>query len=66
MTAEKIALSIEEAAQASSVGHSTIYDEIRARRLRAPKVGRRTIIAVGDLRAWLTAKPDAPVGQPLS
>lgn len=56
MAIDKLAYSIDEAAQASSVGRSLLYDEIRARRLRATKVGRRTIIAVDDLRAWLTAK----------
>lgn len=63
MQVEKLAYSIEEAAQAASLGRSSIYEEIRASRLRATKVGRRTIIAVDDLRAWLAAMPAAKTQQ---
>ncbi len=66
MQVEKIAYSIEEAAQAASLGRSSIYEEIRAHRLRAVKVGRRTIIAADDLRAWLVAMSKTQAEQPHS
>ena len=56
MTMEKIGYSIEEAVQASSVGRSLIYEEIRAGNLRAIKIGRRTVILADDLKAWLLSK----------
>jgi excisionase family DNA binding protein len=53
---EKIGYSIPEAVQASSVGRSSIYEEIRAGNLRAIKIGRRTVILADDLKAWLLSK----------
>jgi excisionase family DNA binding protein len=56
MTMEKIGYSIEEAVQASSIGRSLIYEEIRAGNLRATKIGRRTVILADDLKVWLLSK----------
>jgi excisionase family DNA binding protein len=53
---EKIGYSIPEAVQASSVGRSSIYEEIRAGNLRATKIGRRTVILADDLKVWLLSK----------
>lgn len=52
-----LAFSIETAAQVASVGRSSIYEELKAGRLKAKKVGRRTVILADDLRAWLEAMP---------
>jgi len=49
----RVAYRPEEAAAAVGVGRTTIFEEIRAGRLRARKVGRATIIADTDLREWV-------------
>ncbi|QCO04236.1 helix-turn-helix domain-containing protein [Azospirillum argentinense] len=56
MAVEKIGYSVEEAVAASSVGRSLLYEEIRAGKLRATKIGRRTVILADDLKAWLSAR----------
>lgn len=47
----KIAYSIREACQASSLGRTTLYNHIAAGRLRAVRVGGRTIIPAEALHA---------------
>ena len=47
----KLAYSITEACAASSLGKTTIYAHITAGRLRAIRVGGRTLIPVDSLRA---------------
>ena len=49
----KFAYSIAEVAQLTSLGRTTIYEEIRSQRLRTTMVGRRRIITAQALREWL-------------
>ncbi len=49
----KIAYSIKEACQRVGIGRSSAYAEIKAGRLKIVKCGRRTLIRVADLDAWL-------------
>ena len=51
-----LAVSIPEAARLGGVGRSTIYSEISKGNLKIRKVGRRTIVAMDDLREWLASK----------
>lgn len=53
---EPLAVAIPEAARLSGCGRSTLYSEIKSGNLKIRKVGRRTIIALDDLRAWLASK----------
>ena len=53
---EPLAVPIVEAARLGGVGRSTIYSEISKGNLIVRKVGRRTIVAMDDLRAWLDSK----------
>jgi excisionase family DNA binding protein len=55
----KLAYTIEQAAEAAGVGRSTIYEEIRDKRLTARKLRRRTIITGDDLLTWLQSLPKA-------
>jgi excisionase family DNA binding protein len=57
----KIAYGINEVAELTSLGRSTIYEEIRAKRLKAIKVRRRRIVTFEALTAWLQ---DRPLGSP--
>jgi excisionase family DNA binding protein len=50
----KLAYSIAEACEASSLGRTTIYSHIAAGRLRVRRVGGRTIIPAENLRAFIT------------
>src|SRR3546814_11969172 len=49
----KIGYSIREACQASSLGRTTLYNHISAGRLRAVRVGGRTIISAAALHALI-------------
>ena len=49
----KLAYSVAEFCEATSLGRSLVYEEIRQGRLRATKIGTRTIILKEDGLAWL-------------
>jgi hypothetical protein len=49
--------SLGEFARQNDIGLSTVRGEIRAGRLAARKIGRRTIIAAEDARAWQEQLP---------
>ncbi len=52
-----LAHTIEGSALQAKCGRTTIYEEIRRGRLKARKIGRRTIILDEDLRRWLGTLP---------
>lgn len=52
----KIAYSIKEACKASSLSRTTIYSHIAAGRLRATRIGGRTIIPANSLHALIAGK----------
>jgi excisionase family DNA binding protein len=52
-----LAVCVEEAARRAGVGRGFLYQQISQGRLRARKAGRRTLIALTDLAAWLEALP---------
>lgn len=52
----KIGYSIREACQTSSLGRTTIYNHIAAGRLRAVRVGGRTIIPAEALHALISGE----------
>jgi excisionase family DNA binding protein len=53
----KRALGVAEAAKAAGVGRTTLFEAIRKGAIPARKVGRRTIITIVDLDAWLDSLP---------
>lgn len=53
---EPLAVPVPEAARLAGCGRSTLYAEIKSGNLKIRKVGRRTIIAMADLREWLASK----------
>lgn len=52
----RLAFGISDACEATGLGRSFIYEEIKAGRLLCFKAGSRTLIAAEDLRAWLDAR----------
>jgi excisionase family DNA binding protein len=57
----KLAVSVREAAQLLSVSARTIQLYIAARRLPARKIGRRTVVPMRALEAFLRADQPSPV-----
>ena len=49
----RLSYGIKQAVDATSVGRSLLYAEIKAGKLKCFKVGSRTLIAADDLTAWL-------------
>jgi excisionase family DNA binding protein len=54
---EPAAYSPDRCAEAYDVGRTLIYQEIASGRLRARKLGRRTIITRADADAWIKSLP---------
>jgi len=54
-----LAYSPEEAAKASSLGRTKIFQAISQKRLEAKKDGARTIILAADLETYLKSLPSA-------
>ena len=52
----KIAYSIKEACMASSLGRTTLYAHIAANRLRAVRIGGRTVIPAESLHALISGE----------
>ena len=52
----KLAYSINEACHASTLGRTTIYAHIAAGRLKAVRIGGRTVIPAESLRALLSGE----------
>ena len=53
-----VASSVPDTADDVGVGRSRLYDEIAAGRLKARKVGARTIILHSDRDEWLASLPE--------
>ncbi len=60
-TQEKIALRINETVAVSGLSRSTIYELLKAGKLRAVKIGGRRLILRESLQALLEANANRPV-----
>jgi len=60
---QKPALSIAEFCEAVSIGRTRAYVEIKSGRLRVLKVGRRSLITVKEMHAWLQRLALGPQGE---
>lgn len=56
-------LQIPEAVQVSGLSRSRIYEALRKQELRAIKAGRRTLIPVTELEAYLASLPAYGAGE---
>jgi excisionase family DNA binding protein len=57
MAEHRISYNVHEAAKAAGIGLTKLREEIRANRLVARKLGKRTLINVEDLNAWAANLP---------
>lgn len=58
---EKQALTCREVCRLTGLGRTKVNEEMREGRLRARKVGSRTLILAEDLDAWLESLPSRPI-----
>lgn len=54
VTSLKLAFTIGEACAATTLGRTTLYSHIKAGRLKAVRVGGRTVIPVESLRSLVS------------
>ena len=54
---ERIAYSVDEAAESVGIGLTKLREEIREGRLVARKVGKRTVVTSADLAEWAVQLP---------
>ena len=62
--ADRLAVSPAEAARLAGVGRTTIYEAIGSGALRSLKIGKRRLILIVSLRAWLETAQQAWSGSP--
>ena len=55
---QRVSYGMNEAAETAGIGLTKLREEIAAKRLRARKLGSRTIITRDDLVAWAAQLPD--------
>lgn len=58
MVMDRLAYSVEEAAQALGVSRPTVYTLMKRDDFPAFKVGGRTLISAEGLRAWVAAQAE--------
>jgi excisionase family DNA binding protein len=60
LTSNRLAWPIDEFADALGIGRSKLYAEIRAGKLKAKKLGSRTLITATEAHAYIDSLPDMP------
>lgn len=55
---DKVAYSIAEVLQATSLGRTRVYEAIKAGKIKTRKFGGRRIVLAEDLRAFLKSLPE--------
>jgi len=51
----RLSVSVAEAAETLGLSKATVWDEIKKGRLKVARVGRRVLVPVSSMRAWLAA-----------
>lgn len=55
---EKLFVRVAEAMKMMGLGHTALYNEINASRIKVRKAGRKTLIAVSDIHEWFRNLPE--------
>ena len=55
----KGAMGVNEFLNWASIGRTKLYQEINEKRLKARKIGSKTVITASDAEAWLKALPES-------
>jgi excisionase family DNA binding protein len=58
-----LALSVKAFCKKANIGHDKFYDEVRKGRLRARKLGARTLIPLSEAERWLDSLPILETGK---
>ncbi len=56
---QDLALTVQEAVQATRVGRTTLYQAISDGELRVVRIGRRIVVPVASLNEWLERRTTA-------
>lgn len=51
------AMSVDEFCGWAAIGRRKFYNELKAGRITARKIGRRTVVTMPDAMSWLTSLP---------
>ena len=57
------AFSVHEFCEWAGIGRTKAFEQIAAGRLRASKIGKRTLIRITDAEAWLESLPSTNAAQ---
>lgn len=60
MSETPLAVSINEASALAGIGRTKLYEAISDGSLPVRKLGRRSLVIVSDLQAWLERLPSVP------
>jgi len=62
MSTNQMSYTLDEAVKLTGLGKTRLYEELKAGRLKAVKIGRRTLVPHSNLQEWLKSLPSYPVG----
>ena len=54
----RLLFTVADLGEATGLGRTTLYSEMKQGRLRAHKCGRRTLFRAADVEAWLGTLPE--------
>ncbi len=57
-----LTVSLDRLTEITSIPRTKLYEEIKSGKLKAVKMGRRTLVRVADARAWIDAAAAATAG----
>jgi excisionase family DNA binding protein len=57
----QLSYTLDEAVKLTGIGKTRLYEELNAGRLKAVKIGRRTLVPHKSLQEWLQGLPSYPV-----
>ena len=62
MSTNQMSYTLDEAVKLTGLGKTRLYEELNTGRLKAVKIGRRTLIPHDSLQDWIKTLPSYPCG----